>query len=406
MENQKIQLIKRQESFKLTVTKELEEKIRFLCRQLPHNEWSGTLFYTIEGSFKDANIHVLCKDFFLQDVGESTYTEFKNDVELASYMANHELWDCYTGIMHSHNAMPAFFSGTDLETLRVEGRDNNHLVSLIVNNAGTYTAAITRKVKTVSKGESVIEYNTFNNEKVDGEVSPFEFSNEYVEYYMFDVTVEKVPEYQKSELELRLEEVRNSSKSYINYSKHPLSVSKNNTYTDSISKVNDIYTPKTDYSYTYRNNKEKQEGYLFSDKEMQEMKADTDKEYAALDPTIQYGSDHINPLIIENTVTQLITGDIFSIFKQNVDKNKWVSNMETLYAKRFPNDLNDENFRYWVDSVTEFLENEVSDFELEERKDSEYVSAIWAYDTIVRLEEFPTNKYLKIIIESMERWLI
>ena len=100
MESNQIRLIKRQESFKLTVKQELEEKIRFLCNQLPRNEWSGTLFYDIEGSFEENNLHVICRDFFLQDVGEATYTEFKNDVDLASYMAEHELWDCYTGLTH------------------------------------------------------------------------------------------------------------------------------------------------------------------------------------------------------------------------------------------------------------------------------------------------------------------
>ena len=42
--------------------------------------------------------------------------------------------------------MATFFSGTDTDTLREEGNKRNHFVSLIVNNAGTYTAGITRKV--------------------------------------------------------------------------------------------------------------------------------------------------------------------------------------------------------------------------------------------------------------------
>lgn len=105
MENPQIQLIKRQESYDIVITDELERKIRFLCDKLPGNEYSGTLFYTIEGSFKDKDLKITAKDFFLQDVGEAAYTEFQNDVELAGYMASHELWDCYTGLMHSHNRM-------------------------------------------------------------------------------------------------------------------------------------------------------------------------------------------------------------------------------------------------------------------------------------------------------------
>lgn len=100
MENQQITLVKRQESFDMIITEELEQQIRFLCEKLPNNEYSGTLFYKVEGSFKDGDLKIIGVNFFLQDVGEAAYTEFQNDVELAAYMATHELWDCYTGLMH------------------------------------------------------------------------------------------------------------------------------------------------------------------------------------------------------------------------------------------------------------------------------------------------------------------
>ena len=100
MENPQISLIKRPESYDLVITEELEKKIRFLCDKLPKNEYSGTLFYSVEGSFREKDLKIIAKDFFLQDVGEATYTEFQNDTDLANYMATHELWDCYTGLMH------------------------------------------------------------------------------------------------------------------------------------------------------------------------------------------------------------------------------------------------------------------------------------------------------------------
>lgn len=43
--------------------------------------------------------------------------------------------------------MRTFFSGTDRNTLLKEGADCNNFLSLIVNNEGTYTAAITRRVE-------------------------------------------------------------------------------------------------------------------------------------------------------------------------------------------------------------------------------------------------------------------
>ena len=87
MDTKQIQLIKGAKSYKLTVTENLEKQIRFMC------------------DFKEGTLHIICKDFFLQDIGASTYTEFKNDVDLAGYVAAHSLWDCYMGLIHSHNTM-------------------------------------------------------------------------------------------------------------------------------------------------------------------------------------------------------------------------------------------------------------------------------------------------------------
>jgi len=105
MDKIQIPLIKKTDSFDLTVSLELEKMIRFMCDKLPRNEWSGTLFYTVEGSFEDKNLHVICKDFFLQDIGAATYTEFQNNAELAAYIVDHDLIGCYTGLIHSHNTM-------------------------------------------------------------------------------------------------------------------------------------------------------------------------------------------------------------------------------------------------------------------------------------------------------------
>lgn len=51
----------------------------------------------------------------------------------------------------SHHMMKTTPSGTDIQTLREEGNERNCFVSLIVNNEGTYYAAITRKVQTKSE---------------------------------------------------------------------------------------------------------------------------------------------------------------------------------------------------------------------------------------------------------------
>ena len=398
MENPQIQLIKRQESYDIVITDELERKIRFLCDRLPGNEYSGTLFYTIEGSFKDKNLRIIAKDFFLQDVGEAAYTEFQNDVELAGYMASHELWDCYTGLMHSHQNFSAFFSGTDIATLKDEGKDTNHFVSLIINNAGKYCAAITRKVSSKVSGTKVIAYNSFDDVHVEEASMEFTRDESYIEYYPLNVIMpEAVP---KSELELRLEEVRKNARSFINrkYSSNVYTPF-NNPNTIPLGAISSIDKVKASDSES-KEGKGKQL-QLFTDKEMgKEVEVEEAEEVV----DIPYDKVHINPNIVFDSVTQIITGDLFSIYKQNIDINKWATNMESLYTKRFGSPEN-EDFAYWVDSLLDFLVGEVNDNKLIENGE-DYMWAIWAYDVMVELEKFPKNKYLEVFSKALERWLI
>jgi hypothetical protein len=119
---------------------------------------------------------------------------------------------------------------------------------------------------------------------------------------------------------------------------------------------------------------------------------------------IPYDKVHINPNIVFDSITQIITGDLFSTYKQNIDINKWAANMESLYTKRFGSPEN-EDFRYWVDNLLDFLAGEVHDNKLIEYGE-DYMWAIWAYDVMVELEKFPKNKYLEAFSKSLERWLI
>lgn len=395
--------LKGQESYKLTITRELEKKIRFLCEKLPKNEWSGTLFYTVEGSFAKKDLHVICKDLFLQDVGSSVYTEYSENVDLAAYMTSHdELLDCYIGNVHSHHVMTTNFSGTDMNTLLKEGIDRNHFLSLIVNNSKQYSAKITRKLTCTSKGVNTTRYNTFNDVPVEDESSDFENEETYVEYYNLDITIEDVPQAPKSELELRLEEIKANANSYINKGKNPVIPTTTNIYNPV-----HIETPATKVE-----RRNPQQLSLWEDAEESEtVRKNPDNkeqlnETIELDMSIAYDYDHVNPNIVLNTVAQVITGDIFSIYKSNIDLNRWVNNMVRLYDKRFKNsNVENDAFDYWVDSFVDFLENELHDDYLSD-KGRDYIDAIWAYDVIVKLQDYPSNKYLDAFVKSFERWLI
>lgn len=97
MENQ---LIPKSESYKLIITEGLEKTIRELCNTFPKNEWSGTLFYAVSGSFENKDLVLTAVDLYLQDIGSGSFTEFQRDASLASYMLEHDLLDCYSGLVH------------------------------------------------------------------------------------------------------------------------------------------------------------------------------------------------------------------------------------------------------------------------------------------------------------------
>lgn len=366
MEDQ-LQLIKSDIVYNLIVKKPLEEKIRFLCEKLPNNEWSGTLFYTVKGTFAKGDLCIVCEDLYLQNIGSSTYTEFQNDVSLAGYLAEHSLWDCYTGLIHSHNRMATFFSATDISTLKEKGAVHNHFVSLIVNNIGEYNAVITRKIQETFRGRKSVSYNSFDNVVVKGKTASVEESSQYIEYFSLDITIEEFHR-NKSELELRYEELYESYNTVKTkpYLEKPVSESKPiNTY------------------YNYRD-------YIDDDYE------DSAQKSKEVSPVLQlfedsYGDDNV----VKEIVTQLITGDIFSIYKQNIDLDKWVSNMENLYNKRFPPETPEkvsEEYSYWIQTLVCGLEDYYGEDNFYNMRE-----AIVKY-----LEKYPTNKYLQELINLLK----
>ena len=102
--------------------------------------------------------------------------------------------------------MNSFFSGTDRSTLIEEGMSMPHFVSLIVNNAGKYTAKITRRVCL----EAVkISYPTFNDghKTEDAEAN----INEYIEAFPLDIKIEEDTTI-KDEVSKRIKEIEELKK--------------------------------------------------------------------------------------------------------------------------------------------------------------------------------------------------
>lgn len=205
-EKAKLKLIKQKQSYNIVIPKNVEEKIRHLCSVVHEVEWSGVLFYKKEGSFENNDLKITCVDIFPMDIGSGGFTDFDDTPDIAAYRCEHlELLDegIYEGLIHSHNVMKAFFSGTDTNTLLEEGTDRNHFVSLIVNNEGSYVAAVTRRIKQEVHAVAHIVYTTrthYNSwDDIDIPLSDGETVEkdkeetktiEYVEWYDLNITKE------------------------------------------------------------------------------------------------------------------------------------------------------------------------------------------------------------------------
>lgn len=373
-------LKKQDNTYKLIITPELEEKIRFLCARFPNNEYSGVLFYDYTGRFEDNSLVLTAKDFCLMDYGSATYTEFDKSAEICNYMIEHDLLECQQGLMHSHDQMSTFFSGTDLGTLQEEGSDMNNFLSLIVNNAGQYTAAITRKVKHIPHVTEVLEYEFFGEETINIGNDEYDAIESYeIEYFFLNIEKPTV-NIGYTDLFNRIEEISKDKTKITNISREP----RTNLIVDSTLKATPLY---------------KETNIPFS-------KANTAVQAGVdTDESIDYNKYKFNETDLNNIVKQLLIGS--PIFTPK-DLNEWVQKMPTVFSKRFGEGQKGlANYRAFIGYFVEFLVTEAFDDNLAEEgylEDSQM--AICAYGILQKLHTFKTNSFIEVIEDEVERFII
>lgn len=119
------------------------DQIEYLCTKIHNDEWSGPLFFNINGDFESGDFSIDVVDIFPMHKGSSAYTEYDVNEVIVEYQMNHpELLQGTYGNIHSHNNMGTFFSGTDNSDLQENARHHNFYLSLIVNNKLDATAKI------------------------------------------------------------------------------------------------------------------------------------------------------------------------------------------------------------------------------------------------------------------------
>ena len=136
----------------LKVTKDIFRKINYLCNNISSVEWSGTLFYTITGNLKNGTAKIVLRDILPLDIGTGSYTEFKADERFIEFLMDKQeaegdkvlTWQ--QGLIHSHNNMQVFFSGTDREELLESCPNYNQYLSFICNNRNEFCAKVAQNV--------------------------------------------------------------------------------------------------------------------------------------------------------------------------------------------------------------------------------------------------------------------
>lgn len=381
-------------NYKLIIPAEVERKIRFTCQKVWNTEWSGTLFFTHEGSFENNDLVIRCVDIYIMDIGTQAYTEFDMNPDVIAYMTEHsELLDCQMGLIHSHNNMSTFFSGTDTATLKEEGRDRNNFVSLIVNNAGSYTAAITRRIKSKQVMESV-SYEFFGDgEKQDTK----KYVSDADEIEWFYLKIEKEGEnYSFPDMAARLEEIKKAKAEKAKKAQAPAYSSGYkpviaNSYGTKAGPANLVNKedskPKVAQSTLFDN----VDDLLFDD-----------------NYSLPYGQVTLDKVTLKSLVLQLITGSIIISNDSKIDITKWAKSMPALYEKRFGKGKEGmENFKMWADTYTEYLTWYVTDEKLEELGfDETEICAICAHDMIEELTKLPENDYIKGYIDALQKYLV
>ena len=400
-----LELVHRQDIFKIVIPAEVEKKIRFLCKNIWDVEWSGVLFYKVEGAFEDKSLTIRCVDLFQMDIGTSAYTEFNVSPDMATYMVDHpELLEegIYQGLIHSHNNMATFFSGTDTATLSAEGNDMAHFVSLIVNNAGKYTAGVTRKYKCVQTVSEKYTYPTWNGEVREG-VETFNIEEEKLEWFNLDIVFEDATDDFETEMMERLKEIKESKKKaiipvykggYLQYGNYGKNIA-----------------PTKEVGSTFPMEREKYYGeegrgwYKAKEIPFKQPEELPVKQPEEENLDIPYGVVTVDKDIVQSIVRQLVTSSIIISNESAVDVKKWANSMESLYRKRF---RTVKEFEYFASNYVDYLINYTYDTDvmIAVNNDDSTMAALLAHDVREELEKLPKNPWLSVYIKLMDDYII
>lgn len=401
--------------YKLNISSHLLDQIEYVCKQLPHLEWSGVLFYKVEGSFEEKNLVLTAVDMLVQDIGSAGATEFELTSDVAWFIAQNDLVDCQMGLIHSHNTMATFFSGTDQNTLLEEGIDRNHFLSLIVNNAGSYSAKVTRKISYKEKYTVSYSYQTYEDVPVDIQEGEAEEEYTVIEAFPLDIVKEErlspFPELDATLAEIRKRKEEETAKAkaavipstygyerYIGYKagdsfKKEVPAGPANKIQKELPFHEPFPSSKERKGIGFNKREEGDEVYIdYSEKE------EPNKD-------IPYDKVHYPEEVIQTVLKKLLKAS--PLFEGNLNLVKFVSSMEGIYDKSFPTI---PDFDEWAGNFVEYL---LLLYSGEDKAiaaigvDEDGATAILAHDLLLELDKLPEeNIYLNRYRALLEAYIL
>ena len=404
----------------IIIPSKVEKIIRYYCSMSPSNEWSGILFYKVEGDFDSPEFKIICEDIYLMDIGSAGYTsyDFKN-ADISTYLMDHpELLDCYQGLIHSHDTMEAFFSGVDTKTLQSEGNDTIIFVSLIVNNAGKYVASVTRKVNYTSTITEVGKYLFFEDTQKTTAEESYITQHQELQYFPLKVIKEEVYEHPMAQRFLEIQNAKQKVRAVPQYS---------NTNYGLSDYVSQSY-PKSNLAMVKSRQEKFEDDYWHNSPAKTtpiEQRLPFEPKEENIEDNIEdipYGLVIFDENKLNKNVTQLLTGSCFINYKK-IDLEDWCKKIDNIYSKRFKDSIYNNDIEEKVlpseDRINKFIEgwcdliiSDVEDEALTRRGyNTDSVEAIFAYDAvqkITKLQEALTinSSVLDKFIEELNMYLI
>lgn len=246
--------------------------------------------------------------------------------------------------------MSAFFSGTDLNTLRQEGLLRNNFVSLIVNNEGTYDAAITRKYDVEKELEVNTTYKYFD--KGDFKINPLvNIDDTIIEYSKLSI-IKPIQVFNPFELEERVKE---------------------------LTKV-ETYLYKDNYFRNYKTNLIQKD--LFDDRFND--KFDSKQEFKVRD------------LLSETIALKLITGSILPEANNTTNLEEISVKVYNKFQALF---TNDEMYRNYVDGMMDFILQEFLPEHYGIDENSAYDVVISVIEVLKSIKE--QNSFIVLLIDIL-----